>query len=499
MLGLIVGASAKEQTRQISRLRQYIEAEQKPDNDYSFDGLGDLDRTISSVEIASSQLNLNEDKMMAALFWFYNGNKITDEPAFDALKDHDVDTCIAIWEKLIENGEITDRNASAFNNLGTFYISLNVENSDLVSINHPTKGFLSIYKKDKDRFKKGIALKLQFLESDFAHKLKALATDETYKFNQKELQLLFLNQLQTELEVSQSLSKINFIGTINQLTFLAKADYLKGFIQMPIENIERQINEAERKSKANKGKAGDYGNELYNATKDDFSLVKSILLNSDIKLTNIADKLAEALLDCSIAVFNHFHKTETEVGEIALDLNNKAKTIARSNRVIARITESSSVVQDYVNGKEERKVKDLCWFCQKNKAEAESKYQRTLYKETGRAFKKVYYNTTTCTINRCKPCQTIHSKGVLGGCLIALIPLFIIYYLFFTKPNWNIDGFMLTSFFGLFISGTVSWLSNKVLDVIKVRKYGIKMIDDDETHPNIKHLLDNEWGFDIPN
>lgn len=340
MLGLLVGASAREQTRQVSRLRQYIEAEQKPDNDYSFDGLGDLDRTISSVEIAASQLNLNEDKMMAALFWFYNGNKITDEPAFDALKEFDLDQCTAIWEKLISNGEVTARNASAFNNLGTIYLI----------------GLFNGTDTNEEIIKKGLTLKLQFLESDFTSDFKLLATDETYNADKKELQLLFLNNLQKENEDSKFLTVNEFLEIVNQLKFSAKTEYLKRYIQLPIENIERKILEVENKTKTNKAKAGDYGNELYNATKDDFALVKSILLNSDIKLTNIADKLAEALLDCSIAVFNHFHETETEVGEIALDLNKKAKIIARSNRVIARIDESIPIVQSYVNGKTKRQA-----------------------------------------------------------------------------------------------------------------------------------------------
>jgi hypothetical protein len=479
MLGLLVGASAREQTRQISRLRQYIEAEQKPDNDYSFDGLGNLDRTISSVETASSQLNLNEDKMMAALFWFYNGNKITDEPAFEALKEHDLDESIAIWEKLISNGEVSARNASAFNNLGTLYISgilmakpkklivVNVSESKLnknnkefkivefqtfyeqthsiiavkkntdipkVSkaktnissksihaknaivgaicmgeiINIPVNGYtltnatngeieihntkdVVVFGNTTDRewhinvenvkefhsgiepnintfqpiddktsneaiLEKGILLKLKFLESDYANNFKLLATDETFNANQKELQLIFLNQLQAEIENGEFVMISRFLSILNKLNFSAKADYFKGFVQTPIENIERKITEVENKTNTNKAKAGDYGNELYNTTLTDVEIIESILPEDDIKLINIADKLAEVLLDCSIAVFNHFHETETEVGEIALELNKKAISIAKSNRVISRINNSTPIVQSYVNGKKERQA-----------------------------------------------------------------------------------------------------------------------------------------------
>lgn len=62
-VGLLVGATAKEQTKQISRLKKYIEAEQEPQDDFSFPILGQLNRTLESVEEAASKLNLDSDKI----------------------------------------------------------------------------------------------------------------------------------------------------------------------------------------------------------------------------------------------------------------------------------------------------------------------------------------------------------------------------------------------------------------------------------------------------
>ena len=91
-VGLLVGATAKEQERQIRRLKQFIIADQDPQDDFSFPKLGLLPRTIENVNDAVSKLNLESDKMNAALFWFYKGNDITDEPAFDAIKEGDIKT-----------------------------------------------------------------------------------------------------------------------------------------------------------------------------------------------------------------------------------------------------------------------------------------------------------------------------------------------------------------------------------------------------------------------
>jgi hypothetical protein len=99
-VGLLVGVTAKEKSKQISRLKKYIEAEQDPQDDFSFPALGEFHRTLESVEEAASKLNLDNDKINAALFWFWNGNPITDEAAFEALKSGDIEAAYEIWDKL---------------------------------------------------------------------------------------------------------------------------------------------------------------------------------------------------------------------------------------------------------------------------------------------------------------------------------------------------------------------------------------------------------------
>jgi hypothetical protein len=78
IVGLLVGATAREQTRQINRSNRLIDAEQELEDDFSFPALGKIIRTIESLADSASKLNLDSDKMNASLFWFYNGNPITD-------------------------------------------------------------------------------------------------------------------------------------------------------------------------------------------------------------------------------------------------------------------------------------------------------------------------------------------------------------------------------------------------------------------------------------
>jgi hypothetical protein len=62
-----------------------------------FPSLGPVKSEINDLEYASSQLTLGEDKMLAALFWFYEANPITDQPAFDVLEDTNFQKADKIW------------------------------------------------------------------------------------------------------------------------------------------------------------------------------------------------------------------------------------------------------------------------------------------------------------------------------------------------------------------------------------------------------------------
>ena len=320
-VGLLVGATAKEQERQIRRLKQFIEADQEPQDDFSFPVLGKMKRTVDIVTESASNLNLDSDKMNASLFWFYNGNSITDEPAFDALKENDIEQAISIWSKLTSASEVSQRNASAFSNLSTLYLNQNTNESIL---------------------EQGISLKLKFLESDFIKDFKALATDETYKTTKKDLQLVFLNQIQTEIEKGGGITSTKFLEILTKQTFSAKQDFLKGFVQKPIEQIEKQIEETRKKQKTNPAKAGEYGNELYKTTKPLLTSIVSILGKSDIKIISISDKLANEILQCSIEYFNHCQEEETSIDyfEPTVKLAKLAESIAIGSLTKDRVKEN---------------------------------------------------------------------------------------------------------------------------------------------------------------
>jgi hypothetical protein len=340
IVGLLVGATAKEQTKQISRLKKYIEAEQDPQDDFSFPALGKFHRTLESVDEAASKLNLDNDKINAALFWFWNGNPITDEAAFEALKSGDIEGANEIWDKLItktdEEGKkiwkpVTEKNYSAFHN----YSLLNFVRAN---------GNLS----------NAIVASLYFLESDLVGKFVTSVVDETYKTNKKELQLLFLNQLHSDIEANNKSLLPKFLETLNKQEFIAKQDFMKRFVQKYIEQIEHKIETAKNKRKASKANAAKAGQELYTSTSNDLAQLKSIVGASDLEYTSIADKIANEILQCSIDYFNYMQEidSETDYPEIAMKLAKQAEALA-----IGKLTKDR--VKDSIETLEEMKEKEL--------------------------------------------------------------------------------------------------------------------------------------------
>jgi hypothetical protein len=334
-VGLLVGATAAQQNRHLTRIPRYIDSGDAIPEEFttfSFPALGEINLTLQNVSDASLKLDHYSDKMNAALFWFYNGNPITDDPAFEALKDGDTDTAIGIWRKLAYDSEddsyneITKRNASAFHNLSTLY--------------------LQEYGIDEDT----LHLKLLFLESDFSNELKNKATDESFKISKKELQLLFLNSL-TEEEDFETSELIEFISNIE---FSAKEDFLKSFVQKPFEQIEKIIGESNNKRKLNKANSVSIGKALFEQTSDNLNQLKAILGTTNVRYSSIADKVANEILQCSIDFFNHHQENESEI-----DYFQQAWKLAKLTESIAIGKLTKDRILDSLNTLEEMKEKEI--------------------------------------------------------------------------------------------------------------------------------------------
>ena len=346
-LGLLVGATARQESNHKTKIKQYLEAEQEiPIQyiEYGFECLGKIQRTTNSISDAASSLNLDADKMKAAIFWFYKGNDITDEPAFDTLKESEYNQAYLIWKKLTATGIVTAKNASAFQNLSNLYLS------DIPEVKDTSKHF----------YEQGISLKLKFLESDFVKDFKALATDETYKTTKNELQLLFLNEIYSEIEKQGGSYSNKFLEILLKQEFTAKNEYLNNFAQNIVAQIQIEIDKAKQKRKENKANGIKIGKDLNSKTIVNLSSVKSLIGESNIKYIAISDKVSEEILQCGIDYFKHYKDSNTDPSKETLELFYSVQKFAIGNLVKQRCEENIENLQEWIEDKPERdKLKSI--------------------------------------------------------------------------------------------------------------------------------------------
>ncbi len=330
IIGVLAGTSSKEEHTKVRKLKMYVAADQEIPLDYFFSTLGNQSRSLNQIEKSTSKLNLNDDRIIAALFWFYEGNKVTDQTAFDLLKEDGLKEAVSIWEKLTESSsEVTQKNASAYNNLGTLYLS-------------------------KNNFKNGLGLKLAFLESDYSDILISKVTDETFKVSKTEIQMRFLKTLFEDIKNDKLIETSELLEILNSIDFSAKKLFLEQFIDEPIKYIEEQISISKRKLNDNKAAGSVLANDLINSSSQNLTLVKSVVGKSAIKYTNTSDKIANQVCVCASSYFNHYKDSNTDPSVSAMDLFLKAKKIAEGSVTKQRIQENIENVEEWIADKPER-------------------------------------------------------------------------------------------------------------------------------------------------
>lgn len=344
ILGLLAGASTREVNRQANRLQKIIAAGHEPaKNDFSFSKIGELNRKETSVTESVTKLNLDSDKIHAALFWFWDGNPITDEVAFDALKEGNINKAYQVWEKLMEGTEEYWRQ-SIFPGTKTSRGPVNAKNCSAFH-NYFVLEMLQV----EGNKQNAIVANLNFLESEYSEKFVSTIADSTHRTNSKELQIIFLNEILREIEqgtISLTLSK--FISILSSISFSAKNDFLKNVSQKFVSKIAEKVESARRQRTANNADAATIGENLYKQVKDDLKQLKTIVGTNDFAYSNIADKVANEIMQCLIDFFNHSDKIKStnDYYNIAKKIARLADGIAVGNLVKEKIKDNIKTLED---------------------------------------------------------------------------------------------------------------------------------------------------------
>ena len=323
IVGITSNASAREIQARKGKISAYAKVGKEITSEFDFQFFNSIERTTTLIDKAFSDIEQNQNKVFHSLFWFTNLNPV-DNTAIQHLFSGNKEKAIEIWDKLTDEKEVTSKNFSAFNNIGTLYL----------------------LEASKEEIKKGITVKLKLIESDsfkdFVHNI----ADETFIIDKNKQIEVFIDELLTQFKNNYSTSEI--IELFNNFNEKIQKYLSKKFTDEPIHKVEVQIEQCTKKRLKDKINAYKFGTELYNNTKIDLIQLKSILGNNNLQYKMLADNVAKEILECSVEYFNESQENDSTKTylENAMQLNKLADSIAVGKLVKDRAQDSLETLEN---------------------------------------------------------------------------------------------------------------------------------------------------------
>lgn len=322
VIGIVANSSAKEIQSRRGKIQAYARVGREISSEYDFEFLEPIARSEEVLNKAFSEIEQHKNIVDHSLFWFTNLTPI-DETAIQHLINGNKEKAIEIWEKITEGKEVSSRNFSAFNNIGTLYF---LEGSE-------------------DKLKRGIEYKIKLIESDHFQAFVHSVADEMYTIDsEKQVQFLIddlVKQIDGKYSTPEKIAL--FDGNPSVKTYLSGK-----FTEEPLHRIETQIEQSKKKRANDKITAYRSGSDLFENTKDDLAQLISILGISNLKYQMISDKLAKELLQCSIDYFNECVELDKDTDYLheAMSLANMAQNTAVNKLIRDRIKDNMDTLED---------------------------------------------------------------------------------------------------------------------------------------------------------
>jgi hypothetical protein len=324
----------------MAKLKAYMSASQEIRCECDFSFLPDIIRNQEAIDSAFSNLQLNQRKLSHSLFWFINGNHI-DETALEYLKSGDVSKAEEIWVKIVNSHENIVKYYSSYNNLSTLQMcKANKKGSP-----------------DLDTLVNAFRLKYQLLASESVKELLSKITDGTYSPDSNELIQGFADDV---LECFHSLSKngtsdySNVVTSIDSIFRLAD-DKIKSYItdknsMKPLKEIEDKLLENKQERKSSPKNGVNLGSKLAKEAFPIVNLLQTIQGKGSYTYTEVSDKVAMEILQCSIDYFQMYKdNNDASPGNEALKLAQKANDFACGISAKQRIEENIKQLNDWID------------------------------------------------------------------------------------------------------------------------------------------------------
>jgi len=346
VIGILAGANQRTIAKQKAKINAFQKVGKSIEFETDLEFTGNPDRSNGAIEKAFANIEINQNKLFNALFWFANNNHL-DETALNYLQSGDLEKAEEIWQKVTTGKEVSSKNFTAYNNLGSLKLATAFENGSI----------------DMKNLKEAVRLKTELLISDSFNDFCHLVADETYTVDQdKELEV-FVDALLEEVNKSKNSEAKKIPAQIGSIHPKIKSLVSEKLTDTPLHNIERKTEQTKKARNENPEDGLQLARKLYRDTKSDLTTLSELLGKTDLKYKMVADKLAKELLQCGVDYFKEYQEDEElhdgDLGHDVMRLFKTSRSIAVGTQTKERIDENIEGLQEWIDNADEREKQKL--------------------------------------------------------------------------------------------------------------------------------------------
>jgi len=322
VVGLIANCGTRDKSAREAQIKRYLEV-RKPlvfQDDLYFRGCR---RNAGTVDRALTALHDARDRIGHGLFWFTR-DSVLDDHGLRLLIHGDLSGALEVWQR-IEDRLPTRKYASSLNNLGTLYLLTTLARKS------PEQDRPSPSCEPVDYLRRGLLAKARLvghLSGPDLSSFCATFSDEMASRDANEIAAIFAESLERFKGEAEKYGLELPIGDLGDLldsggprTAALKDRFAYG-LRQEIERSIRTCRSAYSQDAANGAAAG---SKLMAAAQDQLPELAAFLSETEFAYTSLADRVADELLDASIAFFNN----HSEAGTVSLSVASSCASLER--------------------------------------------------------------------------------------------------------------------------------------------------------------------------
>ena len=314
VVGLIANCGTRDKAAREAQIKRYLEV-RKPlifQDDLYFQGCR---RNAGTVARALAALHDARDRIGPGLFWFTRGS-VLDDHGLQLLIDGDLSGALEVWQR-IEDRLPTRKYASSLNNLGTLYLLITLARKS------PEQDWPSRACEPMEYLSRGLRAKARLvgdLSGPDLSSFCATFSDEMASRDANEIAAIFaesLEQFKGEAEKYGLELPIGDLGDLLDSGGPRTAALKDRFAYSLRQEIERSIRACRAAYSHDAANGAAAGHKLMAVAQNQLPELAVFLSNTEFAYTSLADRVADELLDASVAFFNDHSEADTVSLQVA--------------------------------------------------------------------------------------------------------------------------------------------------------------------------------------